>query len=101
MPDEASDARLAQLIVWARERSPVRVLRPADAAGYEDAVDIDVQWAGGEPDALPGLLHGAAAARGSALANPDNARLARAQGVRTIVTEPVLPALLAMLGEAA
>jgi pyruvate,orthophosphate dikinase len=101
MPDEGSDARLAQLIVWARERSPVRVLRPADAADVENIVDIDAQWAGGEPDALPALLHGAAAARGSALANPDNARLARAQGVRTIVTEPVLPALLAMLGEAA
>lgn len=101
MPDEGSDARLAQLIVWARERSPVRVLRPADAAGVENAVDIDAQWAGGEPDALPGLLHGAAAARGSALANPDNARLARAQGVQTIVTEPVLPALLAMLEDAA
>jgi pyruvate,orthophosphate dikinase len=101
MPDEAADARLAQLIDWARERSPVRVLRPADAAGIEGAVDIDAQWSGGEPEALPALLHGAAAAKGSALANPETARLARAQGVRTIVTEPVLPALLAMLGEAA
>jgi pyruvate,orthophosphate dikinase len=101
MPDEASDSRLAQLIEWARERSPVRVLRPADAADIADAVDVDAIWSGGEPDALPGLLHGAAAARGSALANPETARLARAQGVRTIVTEPVLPALLAMLGEAA
>ncbi|KAK0330403.1 hypothetical protein LTR94_033003, partial [Friedmanniomyces endolithicus] len=35
MPDEAGDSRLAQLIIWARERSPVRVLRPADAAGLD------------------------------------------------------------------
>ncbi|NWK94426.1 pyruvate, phosphate dikinase [Sphingobium lactosutens] len=101
MPDEAKDARLTQLIEWARDRSPVRVLRPADAAGLDGVVDIDALWSGGEPDELPALLHGAAAARGATLANPDTARLARAQGVRTIVTEPVLPALLALLGEAA
>jgi pyruvate,orthophosphate dikinase len=101
MPDEAGDSRLAQLIEWARDRSPVHVLRPADATGIDGVVDIDALWSGGEPDELPALLHGASAARGATLANPDTARIARAQGVQTIVTEPVLPALLALLGEAA
>lgn len=101
MPDEASDASLAQLIEWARERSPVRVLRPVDAVGIDGCVDIDAHWSGEEPDALLALLQGVTVARGQALANPETARIARAQGVRTIVTEPVLPALLAMLGEAA
>lgn len=101
MPDEAADARLAQLIDWARARSAVQVLRPADAGTLEGCIDVDAQWSDGEPDALEGLLKGALAAKGSVLANPETARLARAQGVRTIVTEPVLPALLAMIEEVA
>ncbi|WP_374414686.1 pyruvate, phosphate dikinase [Novosphingobium colocasiae] len=101
MPDEAADARLARLIDWARARSAVQVLRPADAGGLEGCVDVDAQLSDGEADGLKSLLHGAVAAKGAALANPDTARLARAQGVRTIVTEPVLPALLAMIEEVA
>ncbi|GGY91839.1 pyruvate, phosphate dikinase [Novosphingobium colocasiae] len=101
MPDEAADARLARLIDWARARSTVQVLRPADAGGVEGCVDVDAQLSDGEADGLKSLLHGAVAAKGAALANPDTARLARAQGVRTIVTEPVLPALLAMIEEVA
>jgi pyruvate,orthophosphate dikinase len=101
VPDEANDALLSQLIAWARERSPIKVVRPRDAAGVGDFVDIDERLSGGDGEVHPALFAGVDVARGLALANPDTARMARAQGVRTIVTEPVLPALLAVLGEAA
>jgi pyruvate,orthophosphate dikinase len=100
VPDEANDPHLAQLISWARERSSVRVVRPVDAVGV-DAVDIDERLLEGDGEVQPALFAGVAVARGRALANPDTARMARAHGVHTIVTEPVLPALLAVLGELA
>lgn len=100
IPDEAQDANLSQLIAWARERSPIRVIRPADAGAVE-AVDIDERLSNADGEVQPDLFRGIDAARGMALSNPETARMAQAQGVRTIITEPVLPALLAILGEAA
>ncbi len=97
IPDEAADANLSQLIDWARPRSGVQVIRPRDAGGIAHYVDVDAQLSGGETDTLPALLAGVDVARGLALSNPETARIAKAQGVRTIVTEPVLPALLAIL----
>ncbi|MBB5685889.1 pyruvate, phosphate dikinase [Sphingobium boeckii] len=101
IPDERGDPLLSKLIAWAGERSRVQVIRPGDAGGISDYVDVDEPLAAGDMDILPGLLKGAGVARGLALANPETARIAQAQGVHTIVTEPVLPALLAVLGEAA
>jgi pyruvate,orthophosphate dikinase len=101
VPDEMADARLSQLIDWARARSQMQVIRLADAAGIADYVDVDEQISGGDTDMLPALLKGVCVARGLSLSNPETARIAQAQGVRTIVTEPVLPALLATLGAAA
>jgi len=97
VPREQDDALLAQLIVWARDRSPVAVLRPDEAAKIE-AVDVDSLLASVGTEGLADGLFGAVAARGSALANPETAAIARAQGVRTIITDPVLPTLLTMIG---
>lgn len=101
VPDESSDSRLAQLTTWARERSPVRVLRPQEAADIADCIDVDVRLPSGDIEQLSTLLSGATAARGAMLANPDAAQIAVAQGVRMIVTEPVLPALLSIVGASA
>lgn len=94
-PQEAEDPRLSRLIDWARARSPVTVLHPG--YGGEDAVDVDLLLAEGSADDLAGALAGKASARGSALANVEIARAVRKAGVTTMITEPVLPALLVAL----
>jgi pyruvate,orthophosphate dikinase len=101
VPDESADASLNTLIEWARERTSVQVLHPHEAAGISGVFEVDTQLSSGDADALAALLKGVDVASGAALANPDNARLAVAQGVRTIITEPVLPALLAIMEDAA
>ncbi|WP_221793077.1 pyruvate, phosphate dikinase [Aquisediminimonas sediminicola] len=98
IPDERADATLSRLVEWASERSKVRVVHPDEIAAGETYLDVDDHLAGGELDALPALLAGVSAAGGLMLANPDAARVAAAQGVKTIVTQPVLPALLAVMG---
>lgn len=95
-PRESEDPRLSRLIDWARERSPVTVLYPGEAEGTE-ALDVDLLLAEGSPDDLAAALSGKATARGSALANADIARAACKAGVTTMITEPVLPALLVSL----
>lgn len=95
-PREAEDPRLSRLIDWARERSPITVLHPG-AGGEVDAVDVDLLLAEGSADDLAAALSGKSVARGSALANVEIARLARKAGVTTMITEPVLPALLVAL----
>jgi len=70
-PREGASPALTKLIGWARTRSPVQV--------------------------VSALLSGKAAARGAILSRPDGAKAAYLGGVRTIVTTPVLPALLAIL----
>jgi pyruvate,orthophosphate dikinase len=100
VPDESADASLKTLIDWARARSSVQVLHPREAAGISGVFEVDARLSGGDADALSSLLKGVDVASGAALASPDNARLAVAQGVRTIITEPVLPALLAIMENA-
>lgn len=95
-PREAEDPRLSRLIDWARERSPIAVLQPG-AGGEVDAVDVDLLLAEGSADDLAAALSGKSSARGSALANVEIARVARKAGVMTMITEPVLPALLVAL----
>lgn len=95
-PSEAEDPRLSRLIEWARARSAMTVLRPGEAEGT-DAVDVDLLLADATPDDLAGALAGKTAARGSALANVEIARAVRKAGVTTMITEPVLPALLVSL----
>jgi pyruvate,orthophosphate dikinase len=93
-PAEADSPQLRQLIDWARPVSTVRIVTPAEAEGL--AFDnVDDALAVPEPD-LAAIFGGRSAVGGSALANPEIARAAKAAGVKTIVTEPVLPALLAV-----
>ena len=95
-PREADDAQLARLIEWARARSTVSVLAPEDAPAGE-GVDVDLLLADGSLESLGDALAGKASVRGSGLANPEIARAARRAGVTTMITEPVLPALLVAL----
>ncbi|ALH80892.1 pyruvate, phosphate dikinase [Sphingopyxis macrogoltabida] len=97
-PNEQADARLRQLIEWARAASPVAVV---DFAAGPDGFDVDRALAAGDAEALAGAIGGASVVRGHALANDDIARIARGAGATTIVTEPILPVLLTMIGDAA
>jgi pyruvate,orthophosphate dikinase len=80
---------LAELLAWARERSPVTV---ADHA--PDALDLDAAGVGLDPDArvdveaLVALLRDAPAARGAVLATADGARAVLRSGVTTVVRAP-------------
>jgi pyruvate,orthophosphate dikinase len=100
-PDEEHDPHLRKMIEWAQQRCPVAVLRPRDAGELSECVDLDAELASVESATLASSLKGKKAARGAILATPDAARQAAACGVKTIVTEPVLPALLAILSGAA
>ena len=97
-PDERADPRLATITEWAREAATVRVVRPDEDEPDGVAIDVDPAMASGDTSVLGKLLRGAVRARGAALADPDNARIAAALGVKVIVTNPVLPALLATIG---
>lgn len=97
-PSEQADAQLVQLITWARAASPVHVV------GFEngpDGFDVDRALAAGDAEGLAEAIGGAQVVRGHALATDEIARIARGAGATTIVTEPVLPVLLTMIGDAA
>ena len=95
-PREADDAQLARLIEWARARSAVKVVSPGEAPAGE-GVDVDLLLSDGSLEGLDSALAGQASVRGSGLANPEIARAARRAGATTMITEPVLPALLVAL----
>lgn len=96
-PNENDDAQLRQLIDWARAASPVAVVGLSDGP---DGFDVDRALASGDADGLADAIGGAPVVRGHALAQDDIARIARGAGATTIVTEPVLPVLLTMIGDA-
>lgn len=95
-PREADDPRLAQLIDWARAATPVRVVT-ANEGDESNAFDVDAFVAEHDADGLAAALVGRKVARGAALANPETARAARDAGVTTLIVEPVLPTLLAVI----
>ncbi len=97
-PSERDDAHLRQLIDWARAASPVAVV---DFAHGPEGFDVDRALAAGDAEGLADAIGGASVVRGHALAQDDIARIARDAGAVTIVTEPVLPVLLTMMGDAA
>ncbi|MBB6427221.1 pyruvate, phosphate dikinase [Sphingopyxis sp. JAI128] len=97
-PSERDDAHLRQLIDWARAASPVAVV---DFADGREGFDVDRALAAGDAEGLGAAIGGASVVRGYALANDDIARIARGAGAKVIVTEPVLPVLLTMIGDAA
>ncbi len=96
IPHEHDHPQLARLIEWAQELSAVRVIRsgPGDR---DDGIDIDRVVAEGAIEDIAGALAGHTTARGSGLSNPEIARIARRSGVTTMITDPVLPALLVAL----
>lgn len=96
VPDERADPRLATLAEWAQEASAVRVIR-SGSASRAVGVDLDQALSGGEPFDLATLLNGATSASGAMLSDPDNARVAVSSGITEIVTNPILPALLATI----
>ena len=97
VPLESDHGQLARLIGWARERSPIVVMTPQEAGDAVRGVDVDLLLAEGAPEEIEAALSGHAVAHGSGLANADIARAARRAGVTTMITEPVLPALLVAL----
>lgn len=97
-PSERDDAHLRQLIDWARAASPVAVV---DFTDHREGFDVDRALAAGDADGLGAAIGSASVVRGHALANDDIARIARGAGATVIVTEPVLPVLLTMIGDAA
>lgn len=97
-PSERDDAHLRQLIDWARAASPVAVV---DFTDGREGFDVDRALAAGDADGLGAAIGSASVVRGHALANDDIARIARGAGATVIVTEPVLPVLLTMIGDAA
>lgn len=97
-PSERDDAHLRQLIDWARAASPVAVV---DFTDRREGFDVDRALAAGDADGLGAAIGSASVVRGHALANDDIARIARGAGATVIVTEPVLPVLLTMIGDAA
>lgn len=92
-PSERDDARLTTLTAWARTQSPLQVLRkgepePAGILDLDDCPDL------GDTARVAARIVGHHALKGAALASDEVIRAALAAGVRVIVAEPVLPALL-------
>ncbi len=100
-PDEGSDARLAQLADWAREASPLRVLRPDQAPEGVDILDLLHTEGGEDPEQIARVLKGARAAKGGAIGSDEGVRAAMDEGLDFILCTPVLPALLAAVHYAA
>lgn len=89
-PSEDEDVILRQLSSWASERAPVTVTSTYSGA---DAVDFDGSVE--ETAALFAALKPGATVSGTLFANDANAvRSAILAGATTIITKPVLPALL-------
>jgi pyruvate,orthophosphate dikinase len=99
-PDETGEPILASLLSWAKERTALRVLRPADAAGTavldlssdEEACDEATIDAALARLLRTGVFKGA---KGGAIATDAGVHAALRHGLEFIVAEPVLPPLLA------
>ncbi len=94
-PCETDDGRLAQLLEWAREHSPLAVYRPDEAP--QDTLDLEANDDAADPANLPALIQGARGARGGAIASEQGVKAALDAGLEFIVAEPTLPALLAAI----
>lgn len=103
VPDERADPALVQLIHWAEALSPLKVLRPG-AAPHDGVIDLSHIDAAADPAKIAEVLAGfpgIEGASGGAIASEEGVRAALAAGLQFIVTEPVLPALLAAAQAAA
>jgi pyruvate,orthophosphate dikinase len=99
-PDETHDERLALLAQWARGLSPIAVHRPHEAPAGA-ILDLSAVEGGEDPEKIGGLLAGARAARGGAIASEAGVRAALANRLEFILAEPVLPVLLSAIHAAA
>ncbi|MDT0618697.1 pyruvate, phosphate dikinase [Salinisphaera sp. P385] len=97
IPDERADKRLAQLLTWAAEASPLAVYRPEDAPADTNILDLDRIEGGEDPERLAELLAGHTAARGGAIASDEGVAAALIAGLTFIVADPTLPPLLAAI----
>ncbi|WP_084727635.1 pyruvate, phosphate dikinase [Rhodococcoides yunnanense] len=91
--DESEDTDLQRLIGWAREYSPVDVIRgdaPEPVFDAESPADVD-------PDAVPDIPAGTVSVRGAVFGRRDALRAALDAGVRTVVADRALPVLLAAI----
>jgi pyruvate, orthophosphate dikinase len=86
--DPAEVPGLAQLLEWAAERSPVKVVDEAPDAVDLDAEGTSLDEGAPDPEALAERLRGAPAARGSVLASPEGARAVLLAGVPRVVRLP-------------
>lgn len=98
--DEAGDPVLREILGWARSTSPLKVLRPAEVG------DVEVVDLSDDAEACDAATIDAAIARltarqqiqgvkGGAIASDAGVRAAVNHGLAFIVTDPVLPALVA------
>ncbi|MBI5920020.1 MAG: pyruvate, phosphate dikinase [Betaproteobacteria bacterium] len=102
VPDERADPALVQLTRWAEALSPLKVLRPGGAP-HDGVTDLSHIDAAADPAQIAQVLAGfpgiqgakIQGAMGGAIASEEGVRAALAAGLKFIVTEPVLPALLA------
>lgn len=98
--DESNDPVLAELLAWATERSPLRVIRPSDplaASALDLGADEEACDASTVDVALSRLMSGQTfkGARGGAIASDAGVRAALRLGLEFIVAEPILPPLVA------
>ena len=93
-PAETDDPHLCRIAGWARAAAPLAVYR-ADEAAPDDALDLDRQPGGEDPETLPELLQGVSGASGGVLASDAGVAVAVAAGLDFIVVRHALPALLA------
>lgn len=98
-PDESRDPVLADLLAWASEQSPLKVVRPTDDEAVQ-AFDLDADEEACDPatvdEALTRLLKNQffKGARGGAIATDAGVQAALRHGLEFIVADPILPALV-------
>lgn len=96
-PTEEDSAVLGTLLDWARDRSPISVTPTADGLDPATLLDLGSVPGGSDPDTVAEVIRssGALALTGGAVACPEAVAAAVQNGVSRIVTQPVLPTLLA------
>lgn len=95
-PDERDDEIFSQLVDWAVDASPIKVV--PDAPAGVDIVDLDGVEGIEDAEKLPGILSGlkgAKAIRLSTAMEDDAIAAALEAGIQMIVAKPTLPTLLA------
>jgi pyruvate,orthophosphate dikinase len=98
VPQEDDSEALGTVIRWARALSPIQVTPSADGLSTDDIVDLSTVPGGLDPEKVAGVIAGLPPTRaigGGAAGSPEAVAAAIDAGIVRIVTNPVLPALLA------